>query len=210
MSTLVEKISAKHFLVILTFQHNPHRYTRTFHRLAATNWQNGCLQINKLASKCLRQWRGFQPYHFELHTGPTAPAPLLVKTAVSSWMKFSFVYCPQIPELYRFFKASVRYLYITILPYILLTRHKHILCSLCAYFYTNLLTTITYSLFFSLWNLGSHILWRFCQICLVYWCTQVLFSNFTTIIITVQVHRPCVQQLNHRTRFLYLCPTVTG
>jgi hypothetical protein len=51
----------------------------------------------------------------------------------------------QIFELYHIFKASVSYhcyLYVMILPCILVTRQQHILSFLCVYFQTNLFTSV--------------------------------------------------------------------
>jgi hypothetical protein len=51
----------------------------------------------------------------------------------------------QISELCNIFKTSVSFLYVMLLPCILVTRQQHILSFLCVYFQTNLLTSVSLS-----------------------------------------------------------------
>jgi hypothetical protein len=53
----------------------------------------------------------------------------------------------QIIQLYHIFKESVSYLYIMILPCILVTRQQYIHSFPCVYFYTNPLTRVKVSWF---------------------------------------------------------------
>jgi hypothetical protein len=53
-------------------------------------------------------------------------------------------YTPIYPRRYNI--SSVTYLYVTILPCILVTRFRHVLCFLCVHFRTNLITIVNQSL----------------------------------------------------------------
>jgi hypothetical protein len=63
--------------------------------------------------------------------------------SISSLIKFYFVNSrSKISKLCLIFETSVTYLYVTILPCILVMRQQHILSLLCAYYQTNLLAGV--------------------------------------------------------------------